>query len=73
MGSAFGLASGFSGLYEIISRLTPNTHAVELLFPLYYGTTAGQPLVSVIALAGCALVMMALTAFAYRWRVLSQE
>ena len=73
MGSAFGLASGFGGLYEIISRLTPNTHAVELLFPLYYETTAGQPLVSAVVLAGCALVMMALTAMAYRWRVLSRE
>jgi hypothetical protein len=73
MGSAFGLASGFGGTYEFISRLTPNTHAVELLFPLYYGTTVGHPLVSAAALGGCALAMMALTAVVYRWRVLSQE
>ncbi|MFC2015894.1 ABC transporter permease [Chloroflexota bacterium] len=73
MGSAFGLASGFGGLYEFISRLTPNTHAVELMFPLYYGTRVGQPLVSVAVLAGCALTMMALTALVYRWRVLGQE
>jgi ABC-type multidrug transport system permease subunit len=69
MGSAFGLAAGFSGWYERISRLTPFTHAVELLFPLYYGAQVGRPLVSVLFLAVLSVAMMVLTALVYRWRL----
>jgi ABC-type multidrug transport system permease subunit len=73
LGSAFGLAAGFSGWYEFISRLTPNTHAVELLFPRYYGTDIGTPLFSVFVLMLLSGGMLALTALAYRWRVTRQD
>jgi ABC-type multidrug transport system permease subunit len=72
MGSAFGLAGGFGGPYERISRLTPFTHAVELLFPSYYGSAIGRPLISALFLLGMAAGMVALTALAYRWRVRRQ-
>ena len=69
LGSAFGLAAGFSGWYERISRLTPFTHAVELLFPCYYGTQIGAPLVSALVLALMSVAMLAITLYAYRWRL----
>jgi hypothetical protein len=37
LGDAFGIASGFSGTYYILSRFMPHSHAVELLFPGYFG------------------------------------
>lgn len=70
MGSAFGLAAGFGGWYERLSRLTPSTHAVELLFPCYYGTTIGRPAVSLLVLGAMALAMVGLTVLAYRRRIL---
>jgi ABC-type multidrug transport system permease subunit len=73
MGSSFGLAAGFGSWYERISRLTPFTHAVELLFPRYYGTPVGAPGVSALVLALMAGGMVALTAMVYRWRILRQE
>jgi ABC-type multidrug transport system permease subunit len=73
LGSAFGLAAGFSGWYERISRLTPFTHAVELLFPLYYGAEIGNPLRSTLFLVLLSTGMLALVALAYRQRVLRQE
>jgi ABC-type multidrug transport system permease subunit len=72
MGSSFGLAAGFGGSYERISRLTPFTHAVELLFPCYFGAEIGQPLLSALALALLSAAMLALTLSAYRWRVTRQ-
>ena len=48
LGSAFGLAAGFSTGYERISRLTPFTHATELLFPRYYGISIGTPWMSAL-------------------------
>jgi hypothetical protein len=70
LGSAFGLAAGFGGSYEQISRLTPNTHAVELLFPRYYGAAVGSPHLSVVVLVLLSVGMLALTVLAYHWRVL---
>jgi hypothetical protein len=70
MGSAFGLAASFGGWYERVSRLTPFTHAVELLFPCYYGAPIGQPAVSALFLTVTMLVMVGLTVLAYQWRVL---
>jgi hypothetical protein len=70
MGSAFGLSAGFGGAYEAVSRWIPNTYAVELLFPLYYGVDIGasQPAVLVLCLASA--IMILLTVFFYRKRVL---
>jgi hypothetical protein len=73
MGSSFGLAAGFGAGYERISRLTPFTHAVELLFPRYYGAPVGSPGASALVLVFMAGGMVALTALVYRWRILRQE
>ena len=72
LGSAFGLAAGFGGWYERISRLTPFTHATELLFGQYYGASIGRPLVSVLFLLCLSAAMLLLMTIAYRWRVLRQ-
>jgi hypothetical protein len=72
MGSAFGLAAGFGGGYEAISRLTPFTHTVELLFPRYYGTTIGRPAISALVLLLMSGVMVALAAAAYHRQILRQ-
>jgi hypothetical protein len=37
LGDAFGIASGFSDMYYTLSRFMPHSHAVELLFPGYFG------------------------------------
>jgi hypothetical protein len=50
LGSGFGLAAGFNPLFEAISKLTPNTHAVELIFPLYYHVGVGKPLTQIFSL-----------------------
>jgi len=73
LGSGFGLAAGFGGWYEAISRLTPFTHATELLFSQYYGASIGRPVASVLFLVLTAAVMLALTGLTYRWRVMRQE
>lgn len=70
LGSAFGLAAGFGGWYEWISRLTSNTHAVELLFPRYYGTEVGTPQLSAIVLVLFSGGMLILTVLVYRRRVM---
>jgi hypothetical protein len=70
VGSAFGLAAGFSRWYEFVSRLTPNTHAVELLYPSYFGTEVGRSTVSVVFLIAASVTMIVLTLFVYRLRVL---
>lgn len=78
VGSAFGLAASFGGVYERLSRLTPFTHTVELLFPRYFsaaggGVNVGSPVVSVSMLVLMAGGMAALAVAVYRWRVLRQE
>lgn len=73
LGGAFGLAAGFGGLYEKVSRLMPHTYAVELLFPRYYGTTIGNPQLAVFMLVLFGAGTLALMSLAYRWRVLRQE
>lgn len=72
MGSGFGLAAGFGGWYERLSRFTPFTHAVELLFPRYFGAVIGRPVTSVTYLLLVSAAMVVLTAIAYRWRVIRQ-
>ena len=72
LGSGFGLAAGFGKLYETISRLTPFTHATELLFSQYYGASISRPLASALFLAAAATLMLVLTGLAYRWRVMGQ-
>ena len=73
LGSAFGLSGGFSVGYEAISRLTPNTHAVELLFPYYFGAAVRQPWISSLVLTLMSLAMILITGLVYRARVFHQE
>jgi hypothetical protein len=73
LGSAFGLAGGFGPGYAAASSLTPNTYAVELLFPCYFGAPVGSPLASALALAGMSLAATSLTLFVYYQRVVKQE
>jgi ABC-type multidrug transport system permease subunit len=72
IGSAFGLAAGFNRVYEFISRLTPNTHAVELLYPLYFGTGVGKPWYSIAYLTVVSSIMVMITVLVYRQRVIKQ-
>ncbi|MBN1316233.1 MAG: hypothetical protein JXA42_12215 [Anaerolineales bacterium] len=71
VGSAYGLASGFGGAYEALSHFTPNSHAVELLFPLYFGITVGDSQQAVMMLFGFCSIMFAITLFTY-WRKVKQ-
>ena len=70
MGSAFGLAAGFNRAYDLISHLTPNTYAVELLFPTYFDMTIGNPLISALVLLAMSVVMVLLAMLVYRRQVL---
>jgi len=71
MGSAFGLSSGFSGLYEAVSRFMPNTYAVELLFPLYYRVNTSSNLPAIISLITVGGVLVLVTNITYQRRVIA--
>ena len=71
-GSGFALASGFGGVYEGISRLTPTAYAVELLFPAYYGVGVGDAPRSMLSLAVFTVVLPVSLLCVYRWRVVGQ-
>ena len=73
LGAAFGLPTGFSSAYEFASRLVPNSYAVELLFPRYYGIKIGNSTSSILALMVFSAAVLGLSAFAYRRRVLGQQ
>lgn len=73
LGAAFGLPAGFSGAYEFVSRFVPNSYVVELLFPLYYDTTIGDSIRSILALTIFSAVALGLAALAYRRQVLAQQ
>ena len=66
LGDVFGLAAGFGDAYRAVSRLTPNAHAVELLFQPYYGVTVAAPAISALILALFSGGMVLLTVVAYR-------
>jgi hypothetical protein len=65
LGSGFGLAAGFGSWYERVSRLTPFTHATELLFPSYYGQGVGSPLFSALFLVFLNVGLVVLTVLTY--------
>ena len=73
MGSAFGLSAGFGGAYEAVSRWIPNTYAVELLFPLYYGVDVGTNQQAILVLCLASAIMILLTSLFYRNRVLQRH
>lgn len=73
LGAAFGLPAGFSGAYEFVSRFVPNSYAVELLFPLYYDTTVGDSIRSILVLTIFSAVALGLAALAYYLRVVTRK
>jgi ABC-type multidrug transport system permease subunit len=75
LGSGFGLAAGFSPVFERISRLVPNTPVIELLFPYFYfgRQVAANPTTVQLQLIGYCLVLVLLTVVAYRRRVLTMQ
>jgi len=74
LGSGFGLAAGFSDLFESISRLIPNTPVIEMLFPyFYYGRqVAANPARAVFQLSGYCLLLLVLLVVVYHRRVLAK-
>lgn len=75
IGSGFGLAAGFSRLFEQISRLIPNTAVIELLFPnFYFGRqVAINPFGAWLQLAGYSLILLLLVTIVYRQRVMTMK
>jgi ABC-type multidrug transport system permease subunit len=75
MGSGFGLAAGFSPLFERISRLIPNTPIIEMIFPyFYYGReVTAHPTSAGLQIAGYCLALLALLILVYRRRVLAMQ
>jgi hypothetical protein len=70
LGSAFGLAAGFSGPYEAVSRFMPNTYAVELLFPLYYRVDIGSKTPAILFLTTTCVILILATLITYRKKVI---
>ncbi len=75
LGSGFGLAAGFSSIFESISRLIPNTPIIEMLFPYFYfgWQVAAHPIAAQLQLAGYCLVLLMLVVLVYQWRVRSGQ
>ena len=73
LGSAFGLAQSFGGLYSALSALTINTHTVYLLFKQYYGFNATRPLFSASVITAITLVILLVTTRLYQKRLSSLE
>ncbi|MBN2531651.1 MAG: hypothetical protein JXB88_02100 [Spirochaetales bacterium] len=63
LGDAFGLASGFSGIYYALSRFMPHSYATELIFPQYFGIHLATEknsfiiliIITVISFTGCCI------------------
>ncbi len=72
LGDAFKPAVGFGGWYEIVSRFTPNTYAVELLLPRFYGIEIHATPVAALVLSLAAVGMITLTTLVYRRRFAAQ-
>ncbi len=71
LGSGFGLAAGFGGLYEAVGRFIPNTYTVELLFPLFYGgTLVGNSMIAGLLLILMSASVLRLVSVSYQRRVL---
>lgn len=73
IGSCFGLAAGFGGGYRLASWFTPNSYAVELLFPLYFGVSVGNPQVSILVLTLMSVGMIVFSMLIYQRRVIKPE
>jgi hypothetical protein len=75
LGSGFGLAAGFSPVFERISRLIPNTPIIEMLFPYFYfgRQVATNPSAAQWQLLVYCLIFLMLVVVVYRWRVLAKQ
>ena len=75
IGSGFGLAAGFSPVFEKISRLIPNTPVTEMLFPYFYfgRQVAAHPLAAKLQLAGYTIILLFVVLLVYRARVLAKK
>lgn len=75
IGSGFGLAAGFSRLFEQISRLIPNTPIIEMLIPYFYfgRQVATNPIEAKLQLAGYTLILLVLVTVVYRQRIMSMK
>jgi len=75
IGSGFGLAAGFSPVFERISRLLPNTPVIEMLFPYFYfgRQVAANPIAAKLQLAAYCLVLLVLVVIVYHQRVLKMQ
>lgn len=73
IGDSFKPAALFGGFYQTASLLTPNSYAVNLLFPYYYGSQINSPALSVLVLVGLSLVMLLAAAVLYNKRVSTPE
>ena len=68
-GNSFGLTN-FGGLYAFFTKLSPNSYAVELIFPQFFGREIALPhiapeLALTIGVAG----MVSAALLTFRWRV----
>jgi hypothetical protein len=75
LGSGFGLAAGFSPVFERVSRLIPNTPTIEMLFPYFYfdRQVAARPLAAQLQLAGYCLALFVSVVLVYRQRILKMR
>ena len=73
LGSAFGLAQSFGGLYSALSSLTINTHTVYLIFKQYYGFNATNPLFSTSVILSLTLIITLITTRLYHKRLSNLE
>lgn len=73
MGSGFGLAAGFSPIFEHVSRLIPNTPVIEMVFPYFYSglRVASNPTGAALLLGGYCVSLLGLVVLIYRRRVLA--
>jgi ABC-type transport system involved in multi-copper enzyme maturation permease subunit len=73
LGGSFKPPAAFGGGYELVSRWTPNTYVVNLLFPHFYGTQISAPGTSILVLTVVTVIMLALTIFFYNRNVTRAE
>ena len=73
IGDSFKPAALFGGFYELASYLTPNSYAVNLLFPYFYRSQINPLPLSVLVLVCLSLVMLLALAVLYARRVSNPE
>ena len=75
LGSGFGLAAGFSPIFERISRVIPNTPVIEMIFPYFYfgREVAKNPLMAWVQLIGYSLILLILVSVLYKRQVLTMK